>query len=109
MAQQSTGGAKSGGANEQDLEVQIARLREDLAGLADTVSKLGKAKASDLGGRAQAHADEAVAASREALRAMNARAGELEQDVATRIRERPFVALAIAAGVGFVAAMMARR
>ena len=108
-ASSSSGSSKASDAKKEDLEEQIAALRADFAKLADTLGGLGKAQAEELKGRASAKAAEARQMSADALAAAEAGARELEADMARRVRERPFVALGLAAAVGFVAALIARR
>lgn len=91
------------------LEAQIAQLRADLSALTDTIGDIGKSRASQLKGEARARAAKARASAEDAFDTISARAHEVEDEVALRIRERPFMALGIAAAVGFVAAMIARR
>jgi ElaB/YqjD/DUF883 family membrane-anchored ribosome-binding protein len=70
--------------------------------LVATVTALGKDKAGSAKEKVTTQAEEA-------LNAMNAQASKIESDVTGLVRERPIMALGLAAGVGFLAAMLARR
>lgn len=71
----------------EDLSVQIATLREDLARLSETVKALGQ------GARA-AVSDEAAQAT---------------EKVRDRVREDPIFALAVTAGVAYLIGLISRR
>lgn len=85
-----------------DIEAQLAQLREDLATLVESVTSLGKEKVGAAKSKATNQAEEAIGAVRD-------QASRIESEVLFRVRERPLVALGCAAAVGFVAAMLARR
>ena len=89
-------------ASKEDVEAQIGQLRDDVSKLVATVTALGKDKAGDAKEKVSAQAEDA-------LNAVNAQASRIEAEVTGRVRERPIMALGIAAAVGFVAAMLARR
>lgn len=95
--------------NDKNLEAQIAALRADFTKLAETLNALGKEKADELKGKAAGKAQEAKSMSRDAMRAANEQARLVEAEVAGRVREHPFMALGVAAGLGFLAALIARR
>lgn len=105
----STSGKGADAPGKDDLEAQVAALRADLSKLAETIGVIGKGKAEDLKGKAAERAAEARRMSEEALDAAGRHARELETELAGRIRERPFMAIGIAAGIGFIAALLARR
>ncbi len=92
-----------------DLEKQIAQLREDISEIAKTVGTMGSAKGADAKARAREKVDDLNAASRDMIASLNEQVGELEDSVVGRVRERPFAALGIAAGIGFALALLARR
>ena len=94
---------------DKELAKEVEGLRKDLAALADRFSKIGDAgyrAASDLTAEKTAaarHRGEAIYAD------VSERAGELEQQVTASIRRHPLQSLALAAGIGFLAALVTRR
>lgn len=89
----------------KDLEAEVARLREDIATLAEQLQKTGK------------HAREAAAEGVDVLRSqgeaaidgLRANAKDVEAQLAATVREKPVTSLAIAAGIGFLFAIISRR
>lgn len=95
--------------NEADLSAEIDGLRKDLQALTERFSSL-----SDAGARtARSYTRDTAAAARETGEAMYsdlaARASDLETQAAEQIRRHPLQALGMAAGIGFLAAMLTRR
>lgn len=95
--------------SEAELSAEIDGLRKDFEALAERISSL-----SDAGVRtARDYTREKSAAAREKGEAVysdvSARASEFEQQAADQIRRHPLQALGIAAGVGFLAALLTRR
>lgn len=93
----------------KDLEVQIQQLREDIASLTRTVAAIGNEKASDMKGKARRVANEAADASKQMVEAAREQAVSLERDLERQIRTNPLQAVGIAAGVGFMLALIMRR
>ncbi len=93
----------------QDFEAQIALLREEMA--------LLKAQLASSGERSAAAARRAAVSGAEHLRAqgeaayedLRANARDVEAQIVMTVREKPVTSLAIAAGVGFLFALIARR
>ena len=105
----STGNSKTEGPSTADLDEQISQLRNDIGELARTMRGMGDAKAKDLKQRARGKADEISAASEDALAALTEQLEDIERQVGGKVRKNPIAALGIAAGVGFLVAMLARR
>lgn len=93
----------------QDIELQMQQLREDIAVLARTVAAAGSQKADDVGRRVRKAKDDATDASLQIVDAAREQALSLEKDLERQIRTNPLQSVAIAAGVGFLVAMLARR
>jgi ElaB/YqjD/DUF883 family membrane-anchored ribosome-binding protein len=95
--------------NETELAGEIEGLRKDLEALAERFSSLGDAGMRTAAG----YTRESSAAAREKGEAvyadLSARASELEHQAAEQIRRHPLQALGIAAGIGFLAALLTRR
>ncbi|MEM1302508.1 MAG: DUF883 C-terminal domain-containing protein [Pseudomonadota bacterium] len=105
MARASTNGS----AKSEDLSVQVAILRDDVAALTKTLGELGQAKAADaqaqaaaMGHQVKQSATEAADHASEALRTGAA-------DAQRMARENPGTALGIAAGLGFLIGFMTAR
>jgi len=93
----------------RDLEADIQQLKEDLAKL---TSQLSAARGLSYGAAKRAAsegADRLIVEGEAALESMRANARDIEQQMVERVREKPFTALAIAAGVGFLFAVVTRR
>ncbi|WP_321500036.1 DUF883 C-terminal domain-containing protein [Breoghania sp.] len=97
------------GASISDIEAELARLREDISGLAGTLQSYGAAKGSEIKGKAAKTGSDVTAASQDALELVRNEFLDLERQIRGRVRRHPLQALGIAAGVGFLAALMARR
>ncbi|QKV19035.1 DUF883 family protein [Oricola thermophila] len=101
--------SKNGRAGEVELAREVEGLREDLAALTErfsSVSDLGLRTARDF---TREKGDEAFRRGEAAYEEISAHASELERKAANSIREHPLQALGIAAGVGFLAALLTRR
>ncbi|MBB4302723.1 ElaB/YqjD/DUF883 family membrane-anchored ribosome-binding protein [Rhodobium orientis] len=104
-----TGNGKTDGPSAAELDEQIRQLRTDITELAHTMRGMGDAKARDFKKRARGKAEEISAGAEDALTALTDQLEEIERQVGRKVRKNPFAALGIAAGVGFLVAMLARR
>jgi ElaB/YqjD/DUF883 family membrane-anchored ribosome-binding protein len=102
-------GAGSSSASTKDIEVQLQQLREDISSLAKTVAAVGNVKATEVKGKARRAAADATDASYQMVEAAKDQAISLERDLERQIRAKPIQSVAIAAGVGFVFALLSRR
>ncbi|WP_176082835.1 DUF883 family protein [Martelella sp. HB161492] len=104
----------------EDIQVQIDQLRDDIAQLTKLIGDLGTEKAAEAKARAEegvasakARAerirDEAYAATQEAYERARDEAISFEEEVEERIRMKPIQSVAIAASIGFLAALFTRR
>jgi ElaB/YqjD/DUF883 family membrane-anchored ribosome-binding protein len=96
-------------ASTKDIELQLEQLREDIAALAKTVAAVGNEKASEVKGKARRAAAEATDASYQIAEAAKNQAISWERDLEDQIRANPIQSVAIAAGVGFLFALLSRR
>lgn len=95
----SVGGTTStGGATTGDVQADLEALRRDLASLTQTVASFGSGKIRQASETSQQYMDSA----RE--RFMNA-----EEDIEAYVRAKPLQSLAMAAGIGYVLALLSRR
>lgn len=88
----------AGGATGGDVQADLEALRRDLASLTQTVASFGSSKIRQAGETSQQYVDSA----RDTI--MNA-----EEDLEAYVRSRPLQSIAIAAGVGYVLALLSRR
>jgi ElaB/YqjD/DUF883 family membrane-anchored ribosome-binding protein len=82
----------------RDLEADIQQLRADIAQLTEHLMQVGN--------RSMSRARQAAWEQADHLRGS---AEEFQDDVVEAVREKPLTALAIAAGAGFLLAMIMRR
>jgi len=93
----------------KELELQLQQLRDDLSALAKSVAAVGSDKASEVRGKVRKATNDATDASLQMVDAAKAQAKSLERDLEAQIRTNPIQSVAIAAGVGFVFALLTRR
>lgn len=93
----------------EDLEAEIARLREDVARLTEQLSTTGEHSLSAAKRAAAEGAEQLRAKGEAAMDTLRANASDVEQQLTEAVREKPITALAIAAGVGFFFALLTRR
>lgn len=105
----SPAGTRTSAASTKDIEVQLQQLREDISSLAKTVAAVGNVKATEVKGKAKRAAADATDASYQIVEAAKDQAISLERDLERQIRANPIQSVAIAAGVGFVFALLSRR
>ena len=100
--------ARAREANE-DLIRQIEILKQEVAHLSGEL-KRSKQRSAGAAKRAASDGMEALKAQGEAaIEALRENSGELEAELAKQVREKPFTSLAVAAGAGFLLALLARR
>ena len=102
-------GNTAASADTKDIENQLQQLRDDIANLAKTVAAVGNDKANEVKGKARRAANDAADASMQMVEAARSQAVSLERDLESQIRTNPIQAVAIAAGVGFLFALLTRR
>lgn len=85
-------------ASSGDVQADLEALRRDIAALTETVASFGSGKIRQASETSQQYIDSA----RE--RFMN-----VEEDIEAYVRSRPMQSLAMAAGVGYVLALLSRR
>lgn len=92
-----------------EIEEQLSRLREDVSGLVAALSAFGEQKAGDYRRKVGNLAEEAGEASRNAVSGAKSELAAWEAELEESIRRKPLHAVGIAAGIGFVAALLTRR
>ncbi|PZU23196.1 MAG: DUF883 domain-containing protein [Shinella sp.] len=96
-------------ASENDLQQQLEQIRKDVAALAETIAALAAGKAEEVKAQAYKAGNDAAEASVHALDAARDQVCAVQSDLEERIRAKPLKALGIAAGLGFVLAVLTRR
>lgn len=109
MATAAPGKAENGSKSVPDLEADIAQLKADIEKLTRQLQATGE-HASGAAKRAAAYGAEQVRTQGEAaLDSLKTSANDMEEQIMASVREKPVTSLAIAAGVGFLLALMTRR
>ena len=92
-----------------DLEAEITRLREDVARLTEQLARTGEHSYSAAMRAASDGAEQLRARGEAAVDAIKSNAGDIEQQISDAVREKPITALAIAAGIGYLLAVLRRQ
>lgn len=92
-----------------DLETDIKQLKADLEKLAKQMQATGEHGFGTARRAAAAGAEQLKAQGEAKLEELRASAKDIEEQVLAHVREKPVTSLAIAAGVGFLFALLARR
>lgn len=93
----------------QDLAADVAKLREDLAKLAAQMSAIGKQSINTAKHAAAEGVDQLRSQGEATMAGLRTNARDVEQQLSETVREKPMTSLAIAAGIGFLFALMTRR
>ena len=96
------------GPDRADLEAQIAKLREDVAGVADSLRTLAGGQADNARRQAYALRDDVRDRGERYFRQAQETASEFEEQVSERVRAEPIKSILIAAAVGYVYARLFR-
>lgn len=112
MATQAAGTGKSPNGSRRsaaELEAQIEILRAEVAKLAEQLESSGEISVRAMKRAAAAGVDQLKSQGEAAYDGLRANARDIEGQVYAAVREKPATSLAIAAAVGFLLAVMARR
>lgn len=93
----------------EDLEAEIAQLREDIAALAKQLQATGEHSYSTAKRAAAEGVEQLKAQGEAAYNTVRANARDMEAQLIASVREKPVTSLAIAAGAGFLFALLSRR
>ncbi len=92
-----------------ELEAEIARLRVDVAQLREQLRETGQRSYRSAQRAAASGLESVKARSEAAIEDIRGQAKDYEAQLEEAVREKPISSLAIAAGVGFVLALLTRR
>lgn len=103
--------AKAAGADDEAATIQenIERLRGDISSLAKSISRYGTEKTGEYTERASKAGHDIADVSQQTLDSLTEELNRLERSLTSQIRRKPLQSLGIAAGIGFLIAMLARR
>ena len=92
-----------------DLEAEIKLLRADIEKLTEQLQRTGEHGIGAARRAASQGAEQLRAKGEETVESLRQNARDIEAQITENVREKPISSLAIAAGVGFLFALIARR
>jgi ElaB/YqjD/DUF883 family membrane-anchored ribosome-binding protein len=92
-----------------DLEANVRQLREDISKLTEQLAKTGQHGYGAAKRAAADGVDHLKAQGEAALGTLRTQAHEFEDELTARVKEKPLTSLAIAAGIGYLLAVLSRR
>lgn len=92
-----------------ELEEDIRQLRADIAKLAEQLNVTGEHSYKAARRAAKEGVEQLRVQGEAAVEGLRGNARDFEEQVLSTVREKPVTSLAIAAGLGFLFAMMSRR
>lgn len=95
--------------SELEMQQRIDDLRKEIASISRTLSAMGGQKMDDYRETVERLTSDAVSASLKAFESARNEAVSLEEGFERQVREHPLRAIGIAAGVGFLFALLTRR
>lgn len=93
---------------EDSLEEQIARLQEDIKGIASSIAGMAEDKITDARGMAKRETENLVRGGQHAVEGVTDEFGHLEKQLKDAIRDKPLTAVAGAVALGFLLAIVTR-
>lgn len=109
MAQTGPKGVEGTERAAEDLAADIEQLKADIAKLAKQLQETGEHSATAARRAANEGVDQLRAHGEAAFDNLRSTANDFERQFMDTVREKPVTSLAIAAGVGFLFALMTRR
>lgn len=95
--------------SKEDLNAEISALREEVSAVTDRLSKIAGAGVREAKHRRDASAVALQDTSNQLIDDLTRQLNDLERKAGIAVREKPIQTLGIAAGVGFLAALLMRR
>lgn len=96
-------------ADAREIEEKLAKLKTDMKDLGETLKAVGKRKVRGARGEANQKVTELIETGETALDDLRRELDAMERSLEASVREAPLKSLAIAAGLGFLAAIVLRR
>lgn len=94
---------------EETIEEQVARLQDDIKGIAASLAKLSDQKVNEARSTARSQYRSLVRSGQHVVDDLSHQVNAYEGQVVEAIRERPLTAVAGAIGIGFLIALLSRR
>lgn len=91
------------------LEEQLGRIKADISELASTLAAMGSRRLGGARGEADHRMRELTRAGEEAIDDLRRQVRTIERDLSDKVQEKPLQTLGIAAGIGFLLALVLRR
>lgn len=98
--------AQSKTPDSDDLNAQIATLRQDIASITDTLGAMAKAQKDSMSEAAQKRYDQARARGADAISSAQTQANALNEQAHEFVQEKPALSLGMAAGLGFLVGVL---
>lgn len=95
-------GNPAGRPADTELEAQIAKLREDVAGVAEALKAVAAERADGAKSKAYALRDDVLKSGERYVQQAQDAASDLEEQLSERVRAEPIKAVIIAAAVGYL-------
>ncbi|NGN42394.1 DUF883 domain-containing protein [Mesorhizobium sp. CGMCC 1.15528] len=92
-----------------DIEADIRQLRADIAKLTEQLATTGEHSYGAARRAAKEGVDQLRAQGEATIESLRGNAKDIEDQITAAVREKPVTSLAIAAGVGFLFALLSRR
>ncbi len=92
-----------------EMEAQIAALRDEIAKLRSQVASSSGRSVEALKAIAEEGVQQVRSQGQAAMKNLRDNADDIEAQIVATVREKPVTSLAVAAGVGFLFALIARR
>ena len=92
-----------------DMEADIRQLRDDIAKLTEQLAQTGQHSYGAARRAAAGGVEQLKAQGEAAMEKLRGQAHDLEDELTAHVREKPLTSLAIAAGVGYLLAILTRR
>lgn len=99
----------SGERDYAQLETEFAKLREDVASLADTVKGIAANEARGVSDALRSSLESAAKQARNASKRVKSEAHDAAESLQASVEEHPISSVLVALGVGVVVGMMLRR
>jgi ElaB/YqjD/DUF883 family membrane-anchored ribosome-binding protein len=94
---------------DRDLEADIRQLRADIAKLTEQLATTGEHSYSTARRAAKEGVEQLRAQGEAAMEGLRSNARDVEEQVLATVREKPITSLAVAAGIGYLLALLSRR